>query len=185
LQQAIESKNIAAEFVESIYGSWAAWLITALILWTALAGVFVMTVGYSRIPYAAARNGDFFTIFGRLHPVGNYPWVALLFIGGLTATFCFFPLQLVIDATVTVRIAVVFIGQIVALHLLRSTRPEVKMPFRMWLYPLPSLVALAGWIFLLVWSDPTALYVALAVNGAGIVAFCAWRVGTISRGRSS
>jgi amino acid transporter len=172
--QNIASKNIAAAFVEKIYGSWAAWVITALILWTALAGVFVMTVGYSRIPFAAARNGDFFAVFGRLHSTGNYPLVALLFIGGLTALFCFFPLQLVIDATVTVRIAVVFIGQIAALHLLRKTRPDVPLPFRMWLYPIPSLVALSGWIFLLLWSDPTALYVALAVNGAGIIAFCVW-----------
>jgi amino acid transporter len=174
-QEAIASKNIAAQFVEKIYGSWAAWIITALILWTALAGTFVMTVGYSRIPFAAARNGDFFNIFGRLHPAGNYPWVALLFIGGLTALFCFFPLQLVIDATVTVRIAVVFIGQIAALHVLRKARPDVPLPFRMWLYPIPSLIALAGWLFLLLWSDATALYVALAVNGAGIFAFWVWQ----------
>jgi amino acid transporter len=180
-QQAIASQNIAAEFVEKIYGSWAAWVITALILWTALAGTFVMTVGYSRIPFAAARNRDFFPIFGRLHPTGNYPWVALFFIGGLTALFCFFPLKLVIDATVTVRIAVVFIGQIAALHLLRKARPDVPMPFRMWLYPIPSLIALAGWIFLLLWSDPTALYVALTVNGAGILAFWVWQSATVGR----
>ena len=62
------------------------------------------------------------------------------------------PLGLVIDALITTRILVQFIGQVFAVMLLRANRPDMPRPFRMWLYPVPALVALAGWIFLLLTS---------------------------------
>src|SRR6059058_6227889 len=61
-------------------------------------------------------------------------------------------LQAVIDALVTLRILVQFIGQIGAVMRLRQLKPDANRPFRMWLYPLPALVALLGWIFLFVTS---------------------------------
>ena len=149
-QKAMQSKNIAAEFIETLYGRDTAVVFSCMILWTAIAATFVATLGYSRILYAAARNGDFFRIFGYLHPTGRYPTVAILAIGALTAVFCFFPLEAVIEAAVIVRIFVQFLGQIFGLHLLRKTRPDVALPFRMWLYPLPSLIAVVGWLFIVV-----------------------------------
>jgi amino acid transporter len=174
-QEAMQSQNIAATFIERLYGRPMAVAFTAMVIWTAAACCFSMTLGYSRIPYAAAREGDFFRIFGALHSRGRFPWVSLLTVSGLTAVFCFFPLQTVIDAAVTVRILVQFVGQIVALHLLRVARPEVPLPFRMWLYPLPSLLALAGWIFM--WSTSGWLLIAegLGVIVAGVLAFIIWR----------
>src|SRR4029453_13076989 len=97
-QEAMKSQNIAADFMERLYGRpWAVGF-TALILWTALACMFAITLGYSRIPYAAAKNGDFFPVFATLHPTGRFPIVSLAVLGGLTALFCFFSLQTVIDA---------------------------------------------------------------------------------------
>ncbi len=183
-REAMESRNIAADLMERLYGRPVAVAFTWMILWTAAACVFAMTLGYSRIPYAAARAGDFFAVFARVHPRERYPTVALMAIGLLTAIFCCFPLQQVIDAAVTVRIGVQFIGQIVALHLLRVSRPDVAMPFRMWLYPIPSLLALAGWLFVL-GSDRPGLILALGVNGAGCLAFLVWRCVTRVRGQAS
>ncbi len=173
-QQAMESKNIAAEFMETLYGRNVAVGFTVLILWTALASTFVATLGYSRILYAAARNGDFFRIFGRLHPRGRYPWVAILTLGALTAVFCFFPLDVVIEAAVIVRIFVQFLGQIFGLHLLRKTRPDVILPFRMWFYPLPSLIAVLGWVFIVV-AKYEYLTAALVVFASGALVFPVWR----------
>ena len=138
------NKNIAGAFMTKLYGERAATAFTGLIIWTCLAGLFAMTLGYSRILYAAAKNGDFFAFFARLHPTRGYPWAALALLSALTAFFCFFPLAIVIQGAVTVRIVIQFIGQIFALHVVRreGTHP---LPFRMWLYPLPSLVALIGW----------------------------------------
>jgi amino acid transporter len=133
-----------------------------------------MTLGYSRILYAAARNGDFFKIFGHLHPHGRYPTISLLSLGALTAVFCFFSLEAVINAAVVVRIVIQFLGQIVGLAILRRTRPDIVLPFRMWLYPVPAVLAAVGWMFVL-----TARYeflpVALAVIGSGVVVYPVWR----------
>ncbi|MBM3891627.1 MAG: APC family permease, partial [Verrucomicrobia bacterium] len=173
-QEAMKSENVAALFMERLFGRPVAVAFTGLIVWTSLACMFAITLGYSRIPYAAAREGDFFRVFGRVHPREHYPRVSLLAVGGLTAVFCFFPLQQVIEAAVTVRILVQFVGQIVALHILRTKRPDVPLPFRMWLYPIPSCVALVGWIFLWASSGWTLVLSGLGVIGSGCAVFFIW-----------
>lgn len=170
-QEAMHSTNIAATFMERLYGRSVAVAFTLLILWTAAACMFAITLGYSRIPYAAARRGDFFASFARLHPVHAYPQTSLWTISGLTACFCFLELELVIKAAVTVRLGVQFIGQIVGWHLIRSQRSPAELPFRMWLYPLPSAVGLVGWLFLLRTSEPAALTLAGVVLISGLIAY--------------
>jgi amino acid transporter len=183
-QEAMASQNIAALFMERLYGRPVAVAFTCLILWTAVACMFAITLGYSRIPYAAARQGDFFAPFARLHPVHRYPRTSLWTLGGLTACFCFFDLATVIQAAVVVRLGVQFVGQIVGLHLLRTAQPDVVRPFRMRLYPLPSLVALGGWSFLLVTADRRVLELAAAVIVSGLIAWLIRRsVATGSPGR--
>lgn len=172
--EAMKSENIAAAFMEKLYGRDVAVGFTVLILWATIASTFVMTLGYSRILYAAARNGDFFSIFAKLHPRGQFPWVSILTLGALTAVFCFFSLDKVIAAAVVVRIFVQFIGQIYGLHLLRTTRPDVALPFRMWFYPLPSLVALGGWLFV-AGSQLQYTLAALAVMASGAAVFPIWQ----------
>lgn len=178
----LANKNIAAAFMTKLHGERAAAGFTLLIIWTCLAGLFAMTLGYSRILYAAAKNGDFFAPFAALHPTKGYPWAALALLSALTAFFCFFQLEIVIQGAVTVRIVVQFIGQIVALHLLRR-RGTHPLPFRMWLYPLPSLIALVGWLFLLGTSGSKLLLLLASVYASGAAAFAirdAW-----TRGRNS
>jgi amino acid transporter len=170
-QQAMESKNIAALFMEQLYGRNVAVGFTWLVIWTAVACVFAATLGYSRIPYAAAKSGDFFRAFAYVHPQRQYPAVSLWAVGGMTAVFCFFSLEAVITAAVTVRIVLQFMGQIVALHVLRTKQPEVKMPFRMWLYPLPSLIAFVGWLFVLGTAGINFIFAAVGVVAAGVVVF--------------
>jgi amino acid transporter len=174
-QEAMKSENIAALFMERLFGRTAAVAFTVLVIWTALASLFAGTLGYSRIPFAAAREGDFFPAFALLHRTGHYPVVSLLSLSALTAVFCFFSLDVVISAAVSVRILVQFIGQIVALHLLRTTRPDVPMPFKMWLYPLPSLVALVGWSFVWVTSGRQVLLSGGLVIVLGVAVFFAWQ----------
>lgn len=174
-QEAQDSQRIAADMIERVYGRPVAVAFTWLVIWAVVACMFSITLGYSRIPYAAARNGDFFGPFAWLHRRGRYPIVSLLTLGGLTAVCCYLPLQLVIDATVVVRIPIMFISQIVGLHLLRKLRPEVPLPFRMRLYPLPSLIALVGWIFLLSTSNWKVLATAIAVTASGVPVFLIWK----------
>lgn len=175
-QEVIGSHHIGADVMERAYGRPVAVAFTWMIVWTVAACMFAITLGYSRIPYAAARNGDFFAIFARLHPRGRYPVVSLLSVGGLTAACCFVPLETIINAAVAVRILVQFIGQTVGLHILRKTRPDLEMPFRMRLYPIPSLVALVGWVFLLATSELDVLFWALGVTVVGLPVYCVWKL---------
>ena len=175
-QEAMGSKNIAADFMEKLFGRPWAVAFTGLILWTAMACMFAITLGYSRIPYAAARGGDFFPAFAVLHPRGNFPFVSLVVLALLTSAFCFFELQHVISAAVCVRIVVQFIGQIAALHVLRRSRPDIPLPFRMWCYPVPSLIALIGWIYVLGTATPSVLLLSSGVFLSGLLAFVCWNI---------
>ena len=174
-QEAMHSQNIGSLFMERLFGRPAAVVFTGFIIWTTLASVLALTLAYSRIPFAAAREGDFFRVFGKLDAKGHYPRVSLLALSGVTAVFCFFDLGDVINAAVTVRILVQFVGQIVALHLLRKSRPDRPLPFRMWLYPAPALAALLGWILLWISSDKKIILYGLGVITSGAIVFAIWR----------
>ena len=121
-----------------------------LIMWTAFASVFSLMLGYSRVPYAAAQDGNFFRAYAKLHPKHQFPHRSLLTLGIVTTAFCMLRLQDVIAALVVIRIMVQFLMQVFGLLLLRTRRPDFPRPFRMYLYPVPALLAAGSFIFILV-----------------------------------
>ena len=165
---------IVSIFMERVYGSTVASFFTLLILWTAFGSVFALLLGYSRIPYAAAQEGYFFKAFGRLHPTEGFPYVSLLVLGGVSIVSSFFSLGVVIDALIATRILVQFIGQIGALILLRRQRPDMPRPFRMWLYPIPAMVAFLGWIFIFATTAVHIILFGLSMLALGVVCFLLW-----------
>ncbi len=146
-------KYVISALMERLYGTTAGTIATVLIIWTAFSSIFSLLLGYSRVPYAAALDGNYFKIFAKLHPKNHFPYVSLLTMGGIAAIFCFFRLADVIAAMVVIRIIVQFVAQIVGLLILRKTRPDVPRPFKMWLYPLPAIVALVGFLYVLFMRD--------------------------------
>jgi amino acid transporter len=144
-------------------------LAAVLIMITAFASIFSLLLGYSRIPFAAARDGNFFSIFGKLHPRG-FPYVSLLYLGAAAILFSFLSLSRVIAALVTLRIVVQFLLQHIGVMVLRRTQPELPRPFRIWLYPIPPLLALAGFTFILLgrqnYQRQLALVAAVVLLGA-------------------
>jgi amino acid transporter len=140
---------VVSIFMNRIYGAWAANLVTALVMWTAFASVFSLMLGYSRVPYAAALDGNYFQAFARVHPRYQFPHVSLISLAAVALFFCLFKLADVIAALVVTRILLQFLLQAVGLIILRSRYPEVQRPFRMWLYPVPALLASAGFVFVL------------------------------------
>jgi amino acid transporter len=169
-----QSNFVVSIFMERIYGPGVATVFTAMILWTAFGSVFALLLGYSRVPYAAAKDGYFFKVFARLHPSQGFPYVSLIVLGILSIFAGFVSLGMVIDALITTRILVQFIGQIGAVTLLRRRAPELPRPYRMWLYPLPSLVALVGWIFIFATTPPTVVAFGLGALLLGAACFGAW-----------
>jgi len=141
---------VVSTLMQRVYGSWAGYLVSALIMWTAFSSVFSLLLGYSRVPYAAALDGNYFRVFARVHPQGRFPYVSLLALGAVAAAFCFLRLADVIAALVVIRLMIQFLVQAVGFLVLRIRRPDLPRPFRMWLYPVPALLAIAGFIFILV-----------------------------------
>jgi len=174
-REAMHSHFVAARFMEVIYGRWAGSAVTVLILWSAVASVFALVLAYSRVPYAAALDGYFWKPFGKLHAKGDFPHVSLLVIGGLAIAAGMLNLDFVVSALLTTRILIQFIGQIAAVTVLRRSRPDIARPFRMWLYPLPSVLALLGWIYVFVTSGWIFVLCGLGVLASGGVAFVVWR----------
>ncbi len=146
-------RAVISIFMETAYGPrfgpQLGRLAAVLIMFTAFAGIFSLLLGYSRIPYAAARDGNFFKPFAKLHPTRGFPYVSLLTLAFAAMLFCFFQLNDVITALVVLRIILQFVMQHVGLIYLRMTQPGLKRPFRLWLYPLPPLVAIAGFGYIL------------------------------------
>jgi amino acid transporter len=174
------SKPVVTMMMAKIYGDDFAQLFTVLVLWTMVACCFAMLLGYSRIPYAAARDGSFFRVFGQVHPRMGFPHVSLIVVGLIAAAATFVKLGTLIDALLTTRIVVQFAGQIGALVMLRTLKPQMERPFRMWLYPLPALLALVGWMYLLFTTDKSLLAVGglTLVTGGMVFLFWSWRTKT-------
>jgi amino acid transporter len=172
--QHAESNFIVSIFMEKIYGSGIATIFTLLVLWTAFGSVFALLLGYSRIPFAAAETGYFFRAFGRLHPTKDFPYISLIVLGAISIVAGFFSLGTVIDALIVTRILVQFMGQIVGLMLLRKRVPDMPRPYRMWLYPVPAVIALLGWIFVFATTEPRVILFGIGVLALGCAAFLLW-----------
>jgi APA family basic amino acid/polyamine antiporter len=172
-------KYIVSVFMQKIYGSWAGNLVTLLVVWTAFASVFSLLMGYSRVPYAAAVQGDYFKVFSKVHPKHKFPNVSLLILGGVAICFCFLKLKDIIAALVVIRLIVQFLMQTIGVIYFRIKHPNVDRPFKMWLYPLPAILAFAGFIYVLFsrqnFQKEIKYAVVLLVVGSIIYMWRAWR----------
>lgn len=172
-QDAMKSKFIVSTFMEKLYGTKAAILATVLVLWIAFASLFAVVLGYSRVPYAAAADGRFFPIFAKLHPTKHFPYVSLLFLGGIGFVFSLlFKLGDAISAILAMRILVQFIAQSAGVVLLRKRSTPDKPYFKMWLYPLPVILSVWIWLFVLFSTGKFAL-LGLGLTLAGLLVYFA------------
>ena len=171
-QEAMGNKYVVSTFIERISGNAAANVATILILWVAFASVFSATLGYSRIPYAAAADGSFFKVFGKLHPTKHFPHVSLLMLGAVAFAFSLlFRIEHVISAILAMRILIQFIGQAAGLILLRKKRKAVEMPYKMPLYPIPVILAIFIWIFIFISTGWKFMLGGFIVSASGVVAY--------------
>ena len=166
--------HVVSTFMQKIYGHRAASMASALVMWTAFASMFSLMLGYSRVPYAAAVDGNYFSAFARVHPVYRFPYISLLALAGVAALFCFLRLADLIAALVVIRIILQFLVQSIGVIVLRIRRPEMQRPFRMWLYPLPALLAAGSFIFILVSRTGflREIRYAAVILIAGIIVYC-------------
>ena len=182
-EQAQRSPFIVSTVIETIYGAGAAKIATGLVLLVAFSSLFAVLLGYSRVPFAAAADGQFFPIFARLHPTRHFPYISLLFLGGLAFVFSLlFRLGDVITAILAMRIVVQFVGQAVGLlvlHQRRRREPTAAVfPYRMPFFPVPVILAIGVWLFIFFSTGTRFMLSGLTVIGLGGLAFLAmtrWR----------
>lgn len=166
------SSFVVSEYIHVISGPTAAIVATAIILWVAFASVFSATLGYSRIPYAAAKDGAFFSIFAKLHPTKNFPYVSLLILGTVAFIFSLlFKLKDVITAILAMRILIQFVGQAIGLILLHKRKGNRFFKWKMPLYPLPVILAIAIWLFIFYSTEASMMLTAGVIIVLGIIAY--------------
>jgi amino acid transporter len=171
-QEAKDSEFVISVFMQRLAGDTAANVVTVLVLWVAFASVFSATLGYSRIPYAAATDGAFFKVFAKLHPTRQFPHISLLFLGALAFIFSLlFRLSDVISAILAMRILIQFIGQAIGLLLLRKARGKDAFPYRMPLFPIPVFLGIILWAGILVSTGWKMVLTGLAVILAGSIVY--------------
>ncbi len=174
-QSVAKSQHVASDLMLHLHGPTAATIVTVMIVWTALASTFAALLGYSRVPFAAAKSGHFFQGLAKTHPASDFPHRSLLLISGLAMIACLADLGTVIAALLTSRILIQFVGQIVTVVYLR-TRPELDplLKFRMPWFPFPAAIALAGWTYAFGASEPLALVYGVGSLILGIAVFQVW-----------
>ena len=178
-REAMRSHIVVADLMERLYGPTAASAMTILILWVAFASVFCVLLGYTRVPFAAATEGRFFAAFARVHPTQHFPAFSVVFLGLLSAAACLLTLEQLIKELIILQILTQFAAQCVAVVLIRQRRKDIHRPFSMPLYPVPILVALGGWLYILLSSERVYVLTGLALLVFGIGSYL-WRAKRLS-----
>ena len=167
-----QNNFVVSTFIERLYGTGPAKIATVMILWVAIASLFAVMLGYSRVPYAAAVDGAFFKFFGKLHPTKNFPYISLLVLAGFAFVFSLlFKMKHVIDGILAMRIMVQFVGQAIGVILLRKRKGTTALPYKMPLYPLPVILAVAMWLFVFFATGLTIILSFLIVFGSGLIVY--------------
>lgn len=168
-QDAKDSEFIVSTFFEKIYGLTAAKIATALILFIAISSLFAVMLGYSRVPYAAAADGNYFRIFSKLHPTKHFPHLSLLILGAVAFFFSLlFKMKEIISAIIIMRILIQFVSQSIGILLLHQQKKETKLPWRMPLYPLPAITGIIVWLFIFLTADWVYMLFAMGIIISGM-----------------
>ncbi len=170
-RQMLTSKFVASQFIEILQGALAGKMMTVLILWIAFSSAFSLLLGYSRIPYVAATDGNFFPVFALLHPKGDFPFVSLITLGVIASVCSLFKLSDVIGSLIATRVLIQYLPQTIGFFVLRFREPQLQRPFRMWFYPLPGIISVLGWLYILSTSNEKSLLFALGVFLVGTTAY--------------
>lgn len=171
-QQVASSDFVISKYFETIYGQTAAQIATALVLVIALSSLFSVLLGYSRVPYAAAKDGNFFSIFSKVHPKHHFPHISLLALAGVAFIFSLlFKMKEVITAIITMRILIQFVSQACGVIYWHYKKPNDRRPYTMPLFPIPAILSILVWLFIFLSNPFEFIAGALIVIAAGCIIF--------------
>ncbi|HTH87591.1 APC family permease [Mycobacterium sp.] len=171
LDELKNATSVASTVLERAWGSGTAQAITVLIVVAAIGSVFAGLLGGSRVPYEAAHDKVFLPVFGKLHPKLNLPTAGVLTMGAITIIGSLFTLTTIINAAVATLVIIQSLAQVAAIVVLRRRQPNLPRPYRQWLYPVPTLVALVGWVYIYVSATWLSIGLSLCWIAIGCIAF--------------
>ncbi|WP_410592997.1 APC family permease [Amycolatopsis sp. lyj-23] len=174
LEQLKDAKSVASSVLEQVWGTGTAKAITVLIVIAAIGSVFAGLLGGSRVPFEAARDKVFLPVFGKLHPKLHLPTAGVLTMGAITIIGSLFDLTTVINAAVATLVIIQSLAQVAAIIVLRRRQPELRRPYRQWLYPVPTVIALIGWVYIYVSADWLSIWLSLGWIAVGALAYLAY-----------
>jgi amino acid transporter len=160
--------SVASSVLEQAWGTGTASVITILIVIAAIGSVFAGLLGGSRVPFEAARDKVFLPVFGTLHPKLNLPTAGVLTMGVITMIGSLFTLTTIINAAVATLVIIQSLAQVAAIVVLRRRQPNLERPYRQWLYPVPTVIALVGWVYIYV----SATWLSIGLSLGWIVIGC-------------
>ena len=163
--------SVASTVLEQAWGSTTAQVITVLIVIAAIGSVFAGLLGGSRVPYEAALDKVFLPVFGKLHPKLNLPTAGVLTMGAITIIGSLFTLTTIINAAVATLVIIQSLAQVAAIVVLRRRQPNLPRPYRQWLYPVPTIIALVGWVYVYISATWLSIGLSLCWIAIGCIAF--------------
>jgi amino acid transporter len=163
--------SVASTVLEQAWGSGTAQVITVLIVVAAIGSVFAGLLGGSRVPFEAARDKVFLPVYGELHAKLKLPTAGVLTMGVITMIGSLFTLTTIINAAVATLVIIQSLAQVAAIIVLRRRQPNLVRPYRQWLYPVPTVVALIGWVYIYVSASWLSIGLSVGWIALGAIAF--------------
>jgi amino acid transporter len=171
LDELKSATSVASTVLEQAWGSGTARAVTVLIVVAAIGSVFAGLLGGSRVPYEAARDKVFLPVFGELHPRLKLPTAGVLTMGVITMIGSLFTLTTIINAAVATLVIIQSLAQVAAIIVLRRRQPNLVRPYRQWLYPVPTIVALIGWVYIYISASWLSIGLSVCWIGIGAIAY--------------
>ncbi|QKV73247.1 APC family permease [Amycolatopsis sp. Hca4] len=171
LEQLKDAKSVASSVLEQVWGTGVAKTVTVLIVIAAIGSVFAGLLGGSRVPFEAARDKVFLPVFGKLHPKLHLPTAGVLTMGAITIVGSLFTLTEVINAAVATLVIIQSLAQVAAIVVLRRRQPNLRRPYRQWLYPVPTIIALIGWVYIYKSAEWLSIWLSLGWIAVGAIAY--------------
>ncbi|WP_101949404.1 APC family permease [Mycobacterium sp. 3519A] len=171
LEELKTATSVASTVLEQAWGSGTAQVITVLIVVAAIGSVFAGLLGGSRVPLEAARDKVFLPVYGELHAKLKLPTAGVLTMGVITMIGSLFTLTTIINAAVATLVIIQSLAQVAAIIVLRRRQPNLVRPYRQWLYPVPTVVALIGWVYIYVSASWLSIGLSVGWIALGAIAF--------------
>jgi APA family basic amino acid/polyamine antiporter len=172
------TERVGAAAAGRAMGPAGATVLSAVVLLSIIGAINGCILTGARIPFAEARDGVFFSRFGRIHPRFKTPAFAIVAQGIWTEVLILTGSYESLFAYSILSAWIFYTLSVVAVWVLRRKAPDAPRPYRMWGYPF----TLWAFVIVSVWFMVDALanqfktsLMALAITVLGIPFYLIWR----------